>query len=1098
MLLRIIDSSSSTKNNVIRIILEDGASIADFYIEDYYSPMTKNFYDELRWFFKDYIESDNRTSVAAGLSGRLIRNGQLLGDALIGEDHQLTRCKDYIQTKGYHNLGVRFESGDANFFHEVWEALVLPDSKFILSGVANSYVRRWMSPEISAEYPELQFNLQHLPGEDQPALKSGKALKILHVTSRPDSSALDVHPGNSLDISIAALCTRAIGYEVIAPENAQQLNSILANNTTHIVHYDGPVVIADGIANIVLCGTNKESELLDVNEFARYLSENKIGVLCVDAGTYIDSGKIIPASQGLAQVAYSAHKQGVGNIIGLGQDTNAWISGECYKALYEQIVKGFNLDQAVVEARKTLQARTETDLTSVAPIPFMYWPLLVHYSLQPVEFFASPQSQVGFGDAQRLSLFKTKMFGFRSSLLPPLVNHIGDGAFPHIVNRLLLAQYSPEGVCVSISGEPGAGKTALAHAVALYLSEKECIDYAFYFSYADDYYTVPDIYQMIAPVMDLPADSLPDIKNKLFSSHCFFIFDDFSAASMRADDYLHLESFIQELAANGHHIFVVGNSSFIGGRLAFENFAVAPLTSIEQKILCGQQLRVAGSDCSIDQLAPVWEHLNGNPWLIKKVLPLLSKDNISRLTAELNEHINKRNSDESAINLFYEWRWGLLAPIWQRLLILFSDVRGLLLEMVMATADTAKDASPFKELFSYLGDGNINIGAGLSILEKAGFLIRLPHGRVVDHKCLAFVGQKRLESFHGLDIQFIDHQFSRLICEGIGMLSRHVIKQPNPAIYDNLLINRRHWVKHFENLWFNRDYKSFFSVKLSFDQLMHQSNLAGEIKPWIVDLLERSPVVNYESNAETKLAWLALAAEVISDGENSRKEIFLKSVLLWQNWFDNFGANNAQSELSLFHQVANFLDKFYKATNNFSACAGIQERAFPIYKEHLAWNKATQSLKSLAGYYSKLDKLESALIVECIIINDIPYSDFPPGYQLQQMIDILLLRIARKDVASAQELIDKTRAMDAGDHFAEILDGIQCDIDYLSGNYLAALRHYCRLWGRAISTEQVAHIDSLRQRLIELEQCVGTELFNAVFAREVPEGVVSPGEYLLS
>ena len=765
MLLRIIDLSSSTKNNVIHILLVDGGEIADFYIEDYSSPMTQAFHNELSWYFKEYIELDNRTAEAASLSGRLIRNGQLQGDELIGEDHQLTRCKDYIQEKGYQNLAVCVESGRPEFFYEIWEALVLPDSKYILSGVANSYIRKWTGPNIPGEYPELQFNLQHPVSKDNPILKNTQPLKILHIVSKPDLPALEVCPGNSLPMAMAALCSDVIDYEVVSPENTRQLKDILAENRVHITHYDGPVILTDGIAHIVLAGAKNEHQLLNVSEFARYLSENKIGVLCMDVRAYIDLDNTIPAAQGLAQVANAVHEQGVGNLIGLGQVTNAWVSGECFKALYEQIAKGFNLDQAVVEARKILQARTETDLTSVAPIPFMYWPLLVHYSQQSVDFFSSHQTQVGFGDFQRLSLFKTKMFGFRSSMLPPLNNYIGDGFFPHIVNRLHRAKASCREGCISINGESGAGKTALAHAVALYLSEKESIDFAFYFSYADDYYTVADICKMIAPLMELPPDCLSTIKGKLLASHCLFVFDDLFAAQSQADDYFSFVNFIQELATNGHHILAIGSPSFVDSNTYFESITVAPLTAIEQKILCAQQLRTLSSDCRIDQITPALEAVNGNPWLIKKVLPLLTNDNVSTLAAELNTRVNNHNPGESRLDLFYEWQWNSLAPIWRRLLILCSDVHGLLLEMVMAAADGVKNTSPFKELFSFLGDGNINIGDGLSILEKAGFLLRLPHGRVVDHKCRLFLGRQPFEYFSGHDIRVIDHQFSRLICE---------------------------------------------------------------------------------------------------------------------------------------------------------------------------------------------------------------------------------------------------------------------------------------------------------------------------------------------
>jgi hypothetical protein len=1033
MLLRIIDlPGNAQSNDGIRIVFTHSTLEQRYSTELYKSPMSDNFRKTLEWYFKDFLQESSAEG-DAGVADKLIRVGQYMGDELLGEDHQLIKLKEMIEAKGYENLVVQIESADVNFFKELWEATILPESKYVLSSVVKGFVRQFVQKDFPAEYPELHYELKvTLPEQDslQKMLKSGieghdeneikpsilnqKPLRLLYLVSRPEGFALPFTSSTGFNFYLETLAAGGvIDVEICSCINAEELQKKLANKNRpiHIIHYDGPLVLENGSASVVLVNSMGSSELFEMTPFSKLLVDNKVGALCVDSRAYFSNNIIVSASEGLATLAQIAHQNGFGNIIGLEHITNPWTSAQCFEAVYSKIAGGFDLAQAVVEARKSLQKNISTSLTSLQAIPFHSWPLLAHYSKQMVVFFESPQTLADPHSAQGLTACREKLFGFRSEMLPPLINQVGSGQLLSLIDQLL--EPSSKGKCLSIVGEPGTGRSQHAHLASVYLAQKNIIDYGFYFNYTKDHYSPSDILEMIAPVFDLEVNQIAEIDEKLKKITCCFVLDDFSFFENQLflkaqNDWQHswklLSEFLQTLISYGHTIVLIRDSSSALHPLhplaSFE-ITTSPLTLIEQKImsakilgqlnLTDEKLRELDTDDNYEKLLL---NLKGNPWLTKKLMPLVAVRSTTELKNEVELYLTNTDNvtsteSPSKIESFYEWQWGSLKPAWQQLLLLCSETPGLLLEIVMTATDQRETFGPAKTLFFLLAEGDETLAEAdatfsdaLMLWETSGFLNRFPHGRMIDSRCLAFLATKRkTASFDAITQQKLQLCFSQIICEGIALVSTHIAKNPNPAISNNLLMNRRHWVKHFEALWFHQDYKGFFGVKNAFDQLLQQATLIDESKAWALNVLERSAViVASETQAiDAAFSWLALALNALGQTEAHHSHVIREGVAAWRLWFDAFAASENIHQVALFSQAARFLEMYYQGKSSWRDAIVICEKAAVIYTQHNAWQRVSQSFKSLARYHQALGETDKVLFYENKILYETPSADSLQG-----------------------------------------------------------------------------------------------------------------------
>ena len=1120
MRLRIIDiPCSEGGENRLELIFENHEEKYSFTTETYSSPVSPDFYNKMFWYFNEYplqISEQNDQSIAE----KIIKLGHYLGDELLGEDHQLIKIKETIEDTGFQFLDVQIESKRPEFYKELWELVVLYESKYILSAVVKSFARRLVCEELDRNLPELRYDLNYIPPTldiinqeliaseqvvNTPSKETTRPLNILCLVSRTERVELQNSQSNSFNLCVnAANSGGAMVVEIFNGIDWQQLQNRLSDKQrpVHIFHYDGPLLAEQSDFSVPLQSTNESDSSIELSKLCKLLALQKVALLSIDSRGYFNEKQRISSQMGLAQVALIAHQQGLGNVIGLTEVALPWVSGSCFEAIYNQLVKGICLSQAVVEARKELQSRVETSLFTSSPIAFQPWSLLVHYAQQSVYFFESQQAN---SEQNALQAFSDKLYGFDIGMLPPLAVHFGDRPFLELITNLTNYSEFRTSNCVLLDGEEGSGKTHLAHLVGFYFVQTTKVDYGFYFDYNQGFYSEKDILEMIAPIFKLKVEQANEVVKKLSELNCYFVFDNFpnesELDSKFLKEFIRLKNYIPSLIAQGHKLVLIKTTTDTPFWLDGYVINVEPLGNAEQKLLAANLfVNQQGESARKEKISDTdWRKLlvdlRGNPWLIKKVMPMLYTHKVEDLQAQLAQNLTK--GKVSVVEQYYQWQWSNLDPIWQQLLLLCTEVKGLLFEMLMVADQQKVRFEPAKSLFELLGEPEADIAIGLDKLEATGFLIRKPHGRCIDTRSLEFLRAIKLTQEQNDNSDLIELSLSQLITEGVRLLSLHVINQPNPGISNNLLLNRRTWVVHLENLWFNGDYKGFFAAKTAFDQLLLQAKLVKESNAWILDLISRTPLATDDNakNIQAQIAWLGLAANILGVEQSIDNQSILDAEKVWREWFDRLSDTEIDNSLTLYHQVVRFLELYYARQSNWQESILIAQSAYQIYEQHKAWKKVLKSLSALASYYTRLEQEERVLHYEEKILKDVPYEDAPPGFKTQQMLDIILARISRKNFDKAQSLLDETRGLADAVKIKEVLDGCQCDIQYQTGDYLAALPHYCKLWIAALSANQPVQIKQLQSRMFELEEKLGSDVFNQKFTENVSEGIILPRDY---
>lgn len=1125
MLLRIIDLGiEGCSESKIDIVLEFDGGRRNFSVDGFTSPQTENFRKALDWYYTDYPGMAMFCNDDRGVSEKIITNGGYAGDEILGEDFQLLEMMQVIDQRGWSGLQVRIESAGTVFFQEMWESLILHESRYVLSTQVQSFVRKCIFPGHDRDYPELRYGLAvdntsnigaaALLGSggcvetdtvEQLEKRSHRPLRVLYVVSRPDDIQVELGGSNAIAAAIdAKLSGGAIDYEVHCLVDRDALLARIADNEfpIHVLHYDGPVMLGKGGVALPVQSAVSNESWIQVAELARVLCENNVALMNVDARTYLEDGSRTLAQKGLAMLAREAQSAGLGNIVGLGNVGHSWISETCFLELYRQLAAGRELGLAVVEARKALQSSLECTTTSVKPFSLHLWPLLVHYSQQEVYFFDSPQALSPPIEGAFVKVLSDKLFGFEPTLLPPVVHHCSDGPL------LNLSTADLEGKAAAVEGSPGSGKSLIAHLYCAFQVLKGEIDYAFRFNYRDDFFSAGDIQSMLSPILEVQKGENDKLRKALAHLRCCFVIDELTFTSTfgrSQSDLEDLRVLLQDLLSQGHTLLLIGEESGIFHDLAVLEVTVPSLSSIEQTILASNELRVL--DLKDDRLEEIsgsesWRSflsaLGGNPWMIKKAVPLLESMSATELTEELRRNVAPVEAG-SALERFYEWQWSLLEPCWQRLLLFCSGTKNLLLEMLVVASEQQNGFDLARKFLTLLGGEGVRISDGLTIITQAGFISSMPHGRIVDARCLGFLESMRDTCLSGVDAENAEVYFSKIVCEGIRILSQHVVHSPNVSITNNLVLNRRHWVRHFESLWFSGDYRGFMQAKNAFEQLLQQLQLDAEIKHWYLDLLDRSPLpmVSMEDE-EYSICWLAIGTSCLGL-EGAKSASVDKAVDFWQAWFAALPEFVPEEKLRVFHQAVNFLQRYYQVSGRWMDALGVSERALHAYLRQAAWMKAAAALKSMSKSHTLLNQPKQAKACEDRFAEEIPAEKLPATYRFQCLLDFLLARVERGDMDAALYLLYQLRSQSKADEMDDVLDGVEADIRFKQGHYEDALPYYCRTWSKLVTARHPGlsqNLEQLKQRLLEFEKAMGSDAFQHCFDLEAPEGTIYPKDYV--
>nr|ADN68497.1 SorM [Sorangium cellulosum] len=1100
--MRIVDKPSAAGRDAIEISLDGSESS----LVDYNGTADASRLEEtLRWYFAEYPH-DPSGADDRGAASRIVEIGRAMGGAL------LASTKTEALERSAQDLAVLIESGRLEFLQRPWELLAFPSSGKVLSTMSRDFVRRFprdggFSEDaadvvydlgVTVPVPEavaaLQQQLGGAPQESEDARQA--PLRILHVVSRARREALPFASTDALALTMEPFGF-GIDHEIFAQGSWDALCERLADRArpVHILHYDGPVLLDGGTPRVALGRSGEEPVLVAVTDLASALVESKVAVLAFDARGYFEGWVPVAAAPALAAVARAARAARLGNVIGLSHITDPWTSGRCFRLVYGQLTAGLALGRAVVEARRALQENAETSRFTSRRLPFQSWPLLVHYGGQHVQFFDAAQPRLPPEESPSLARARERLWGFKATLLPPLVEDAGDRQAVAVLGLLEQGRRA-----VGITGRAGIGKTHLAHRVALYLAQRDIIDFAFCFDYSADFYSVDSMLAMMAPVLGLEPGRRVEARAALRKRRCCFVLDDLPEVSdedPRAADSAALLDLVSEWITDGHIVLVTGSRRLAALPSELVAVELEALSTIEQRVLAAPLLRaneLAGRDRDED-----WPRLlattAGHPFLLKHVVPLLA----GQTTGALVEEIGRRTSGgPSLVDSFYAWQWAEMPRHWQDLLLLASEVEGLLIEMLMIAVDRVEPFEPAKKLLAALGGEKAVFSDGLSCWQRSGYLTRLAHGHVVESRCLPFLGDKREQRFpSGVDDD-LRLAFSQTLCEGLRMLSTHLQRgQGNPTLTRYLLVNRRRWVPHLERLWFREEHRGFLSAKHAFDPLLRQAQLGGESAAWSLDVLARSPAprAGHGERPDAALAWLALAIDALAARGASEAEALVEGAAAWERWIRSLALNSLDNRgAAVLQRAAMFLDPFYRARRDWRAAMAIDEKALAIAERFGAWPSAIHALKALALCHTELGEPEEASSYEQRIVDEIPYADAPPGFQAQQLFDVAMARASRGAYAEARTVVERLSAMDDAKRLGDMLEGLKADLDYQEGRFVEAIRNYCTIWKRAVQAGQRRHLDALQKRFHEIEQKLGTEECYMHIDANLPRDVVRPRE----
>ncbi|MEE8059160.1 MAG: hypothetical protein V3T17_15180 [Pseudomonadales bacterium] len=1121
MLLRIIDKLDAHHHeNSIEVILQMDGSNIQFRIDGFSSPLTDNFNKTLAWYFQHYSQTLGQQKNDKSMPEKMLTLGQHLADELLGEDFNLVQIKESIENNGYEHLGVQIESSRIAFFQECWELLILHDSKYVLSAVSHDFVRRFIGHDQPDYEGELNYALAVMEATENTA---SSALGILHVISRSTAVNANTPPTNAYNSSVNALRWPAtIRYELCADAYWPTLQQRLADKDKpiHIVHYDGPILLKDGMPQLCLAGDGTAIETIALSTFSALLVQHNIALLSVDAYAYQDeAGNDVSADLGLASVAHVAASAGLKNILGMSHLTDPWTSSQCFQAVYERLMSGLALGQAIVEARKFLQTQTETQRFSVNPIPFHPWPLLIHYGGQTVHFLSAPSQPVELSMSPAYETIRQQLLGFRHELLPPQVNHIEDNVLPGLlaVDQSAVAHF--------LSGAPGSGRTHLAHQAGFYLVQQKQVDYGFYFDCSTGFYSQANIQQMIAPIFDCSPEEIEKLESALATTCCYFVFDNLHQQALKqwpeATELAvsELKQFLAHLVQQGHRVLVTGMADEQLLDLPHTHIPITPLSNLSQSVLAADVLRrykIADQD---DDGMALLQSLQGNPWLIQRVMPQLAVDTAKDTLTQVSEWLDQPSSD-SMIQRYYLWQWAKLSTVEQRWLMLLTDLPGVLLEMLMLACDPKAPADPIEkdtatqdsqvspapdksafepamQLFEQLGaastEGEISLSSHLDQWARAGFLISYPHGRMLDPRCLSFLkaeGQK--DPWISEQSDRVPLLISQIVCEGIRLLAQHLQQQPNPTMSHYLLGNRQHWVKHFESLWFAEKYTDFIRVKTAFDHLLQQAKLGHESAAWSLDLLKRSQQISVPiKQSDATMAWLALALHALGSDQAEQEEILTKAAIDWQKALHEFDPEAEQKNSAWFHTAVLFLQTLYRKQTQWQACRHVSEMACAIYRDKKIWPQVMQNLKILAQCCFALQDTVQGERYEKALLEELPFDTLPPNIKPQLILDVLLAKVARGDTGQAQPLLDELKQTAQSTQLSPIIDSLQADIYFKEARYAEAMKTYCHLWKTGSEHQQSANNAHINNRLIDLEKQLGKSQFEAICQQEIGE-VIKP------
>lgn len=1087
--LRIIDKpTASLESDTVEVQFTRESSQRT-YIADYFpSPFSTGLKSSLEWYFQAYQQQAEGSHADRDVVTKLLQLGQQMSDNLLGEDHELMAIAEQITDVGINELQVDLVSQRFAFFDELWESMILPESSFMLSGAAASFTRRFdanstddvLQLGYSASHP-----LQCLTIFDEQA-QSLPETQQMHIESFGFKSVL-CHSTTTLQNSSMQAVDAQHGVVYLCAD----------------IHFqeDGSFTLGSGHSN--------ESQWL------AQLSAWQTHLVLINAKFYSADNQLLDASMGLAWVAQRLINTGINNVVGLGQYTDAWTVQQNISAILQALVQGVSVSRAVVEARKSLQRNTQSQVLTNQGVQFQSWSLLQHYQSQDVRFITEGIEVEAAEQSTFYNELRRSLHGFVSECIFPT-------AFPVLTgNALPVIQSLQTSALTQIQGASGCGKTYTLHQaatayIAQYLQNnpskvpEPTVDLtgaeqppkafperqAFYFDYKLHRYSEKDVTDMLAPTVGIDPRgdemSASAVWDKLNGSESLFVFD-----NVDIDD-----SVFHQLIT---HLQSLSCKVIVSGDVELEqatSLTLRELETDEMRALVAHQLRLSGISQSIDlEVLKLIDVCRGNPFLaVNLAKQLRHKTEQSQqgksaqaLIKQVAEFIDWDNSETPIVAQYMQWQWQKLPAVSQAWLGLLATVPDVLLEMFSIVAGRA--TPDFVELVKTLNggvepeDSQLDFGLCLQQFVAAGFATRFPHGRMLRKSTLIFIQQQTKDlpvlQKHQDDLTVM---LAKVVAASLLKLLPQIQRKPDQQIVQTLLAHRDIWARQLEILWAAEQYGYFLGLMQQLTAFLNGYQLGQEMTAWSAKLLLAKQVKHIEfdnmqriqsafeyvnapdeKGARQGLERLVAAATIANqaadqlgeqalitkDESEQLAQIYEQMVSAWEAALASFIDITEQKWAVLAQHGLQMLVMWYRRSKAWEKLHQAATTCQQIYQQYEAWPRVITATQQVLEACVHLKNESGIANAEKLILRDVPYDKFPPGTFLQNAMQIVIGRVSRQDDVAAQALVDELRAQPEAKPLETLLDAVQADIHLMREEFSEALKLLLSQWHELIKQSAI-------------------------------------------
>jgi hypothetical protein len=933
---------------------------------------------------------------------RLIRIGQAMGEGVHGEGLELSACREIIERNGYGQLQVVIEADHPGFFAEHWEALILPESKYVLSAHCAGFTRRFVDDTHPAAGPEGRT-------------RAGPMLRIAHLVGRDDDSSEVCALATAFAAQDFAAPTR---IDVLDPRDEHELDDWLrkAGSELTALHFDGPVRLGDGQAFVRL-GIGPKGTEIPLRALAERLRAHGIPVLSLDVR--VGRGDVAEDAAGLllAQLAREARAVADVDVIGLAYRTNPWDAARCFRAIFGTLAKGLPASLAVVEARKALQADAGTCALCDVPVEFHAWSLPVHYGPGDARFRSTAEAPPSLLPGISLAAAnRQKLFGFHSRHFEPMTTHLWDGG------TIALLRPASAGAIHLIHGARGTGKSHLVHQVALQACATGLTAFAFRFDLAVDGDLTPeDMCQMIAPMLAAAAQGEPGTgESPEAMPRCCFVLDlarkTTDAPALSAALAEHLVS----LGRQGHLVILAAGDTDVDLPGALRHEVVPPTAAAQRALFCTryrQRLKADATPDALDLAVPL-AAARGNAYLLERLASLAAAGGKARLEAACRD---LQAAETPSPEVYLRLRWHAVDPAVQRLLIAMRRFPSVLWEMLSIVTDRFDPAGDVRALpcaarfFPSPSCSNLKLAAALDDLEASGFLERTVNGRVTAVHALDFLASNERSTADDAECFHDDAQaLHEVIAESLRLLVPQLRAKPNPVLLNHLVGQRAQWARCLEALWRDQAFDTYFGAKAELDWLLAQAGLSAEGQAWAAALLAGTDDAMVRGGDAPALAWLALASMALGTTDQapgSADGALARGVDYFAGWVDRQLqlASIPDADRPLLGQAAAFVEVMHLRAGRWAEGERLSERLLDLYSQ---WNNVPLRLRCLRnlarcaherGAHGEAERWEGGLLQ---LLTD-PAGEVPDKVQARAMLDLLASRHARQDAPGSRSLLDR-------------------------------------------------------------------------------------------